>query len=136
MYSFLAYAPHETEEQRRATYDLIDWIVDTDPLARVSLYRFAPYPGSPLFDDAVAGRGTGYGCEQFKPPSDHGGMGPAQAHGVPYLLDSRVVLSGPTTLGPTSTGTDYKLIEPYVELAKKKWAARDPRTSPAKKWSG
>ena len=55
MYSFIANMPRETPEMLSDTYDLIDWIVDTDPDARVSMYNYAPYPGSPMYVDAVNG---------------------------------------------------------------------------------
>lgn len=124
MYSFLAFAPHETEDQRRATYDLIDWIVDTDPLARVSLYKFAPYPGSPLFDDAVAGRGTGYGCDQFKPPQNMEEWGRLRLMVSPLYWIAGLCFRADNTRA-NFHGQDYELIRPYVELAKRKWAARE-----------
>ena len=124
MYSFLAYAPHETDAQRRATFDLIDWIVDTDPLARVSLYKFAPYPGSPLFDDAVAGRGTGFGCDQFTPPQNMEEWGRLRLMVSPIYWIAGLCFRADNTRA-NFHGDDYKLIEPYVELAKKKWAARE-----------
>lgn len=129
MYSFLAFAPHETEEQRRNTYDLIDWIVDTDPLARVSLYKFAPYPGSPLFEDAVAGRGTGFGCEQFKPPQNMEEWGQQRLMMSPIYWITGLCFRADNTRA-NFQGDDYQKIEPYVELAKRKWRAREMEDFP------
>lgn len=129
MYSFLAFAPHETEEQRRDTYDLIDWIVDTDPLARVSLYRFAPYPGSPLFDDAVAGRGTGFGCPRFDPPKSMEEWGRQKLMVSPIYWITGLCFRMDNTR-KNFAGDDFKLIAPYVELARKRWAAREMEDFP------
>ena len=124
MYSFLAFAPHETEAQRRNTYDLIDWIVDTDPLARVSLYKFAPYPGSPLYDDAVAGRGTGFGCDVFTPPKNMEEWGRLKLMVSPIYWITGLCFRMDNTK-KNFAGEDWRLIEPYVEQAKKQWRARE-----------
>ena len=55
MNSFIRGMPSETHEQWIDTMNLIDWIMDTAPEARVSVYRFAPYPGGPAYDMAVKG---------------------------------------------------------------------------------
>ncbi len=64
LYSFIHNMPRETQEMKLATFDLIDWIRETDPDARVSVYQFCPYPGSPMYEDAIAG----IGYPRFDPP--------------------------------------------------------------------
>jgi radical SAM superfamily enzyme YgiQ (UPF0313 family) len=129
MYSFLAFGPHETDAQRRDTYDLIDWIVDTDPLARVSLYKFAPYPGSPLYDDAVAGRGTGFGCDVFNPPKNMEEWGKLKLMVSPIYWITGLCFRMDNT-AKNFSGDDWKLIEPYVDLAKARWKNREMEDFP------
>lgn len=129
MYSFLAYAPYETEEQRMRTFDLIDWIVETDPFARVSVYKFSPYPGSPMYEDAVTGRGCGYGCDRFTPPTTMDGWGSIRLMSGPLYWIVGLNFRQDNT-SKNFPGEDYELIRPYVDLARSKWRARDLASFP------
>lgn len=53
IYSFMYGLPTETAQDRRASFDLADWIARTDPNARISFYVYAPYPGTDLYREAV-----------------------------------------------------------------------------------
>ena len=121
IYSFITGMPRETPEQRRATFDLIDWIADNDPLARVSIYQFAPYPGSPMYDDAVAGVD---GYPTFTPPTTMEGWGALRlmrtaaywVTGLCFRLDNT---------RKNFPGDEWALIEPYVALARARWKSRE-----------
>ena len=106
---------------RARTADLIDWIVAEDPLARVSVYNFAPYPGSPMYDDAVAGVD---GYPRFEPPTTMEGWGALRLMrtasywivGLNFRMDNT---------RKNFPGAEWALIEPYVRLARERWRARD-----------
>jgi hypothetical protein len=121
IFSFITGMPRETPDMRRATFDLIDWIVDTNPEARVSVYQFAPYPGSPMYDDAVAGAD---GFPRFAPPTTMEGWGALRLMrtaaywiaGLNFRMDNT---------RKNFPGEDWALIAPYVALAQERWQARD-----------
>ena len=121
MYSFLAFMPGESIEDIHKTMDLIDWIVDTDPLARVSIYNFTPYPGTPLYDDAVSGKG---GYTPFVAPNTMVGWGNMRLMASPlyWIAGLNFRLDNSRKNFP---GEDWNLIAPYVELAQRKWRARE-----------
>jgi len=121
IYSFITGMPRETPEQRLRTFDLIDEIAANDPLARVSIYQFAPYPGSPMYDDAVAGV---EGFPVFTPPTTMEGWGALKlmrtaaywVTGLCFRLDNT---------RKNFPGAEWALIEPYVTLARARWKARE-----------
>lgn len=121
MYSWISGMPRETDAQRIETYELIDWICSVDSLARHSLYRFSPYPGSPAFDDAVAGVD---GYPAFVMPQSMEGWGKLK-----LMVSAEYFVTGLVhRLDSTSRnfpGADWKLIEPYVDLARRRWRERD-----------
>jgi anaerobic magnesium-protoporphyrin IX monomethyl ester cyclase len=54
-FTFMAGFPSEDAAAVRRTVQLMLKIIDTNPIARVTpLHLYAPYPGTPLFEDAVA----------------------------------------------------------------------------------
>ncbi len=126
MYSFLCNGPYETRAMKNDTCDLIDWIVETDPLARVSLYSYACYPGSPLADMAMKGEGCGgeYACKKFDAPSTMEGWGALR-----LMLSPEYWVGGLSFRADASRanfkGEEWALIEPYIKLANQKWKARD-----------
>ncbi len=121
MYSFISAMPRETEEMRHDTYDLIDWIVDTDPSARISIYNYAPYPGSPMYDDAVAGTD---GFPVFNPPTTMEGWGSLRLMLSPIYWIAGLNFRMDNTR-KNFPGEEYELIRPYVDLAQQKWKDRD-----------
>lgn len=52
-YSFMCNVPTETRDDIKKTLSMMEWIHKTDPKARLGLYVYTPYPGTPMFDDAV-----------------------------------------------------------------------------------
>lgn len=121
MYSFIAYMPRETPEMLADTFNLIDWIVDTDRDARVSIYHYAPYPGSPMYEDAVAGV---EGFPKFTPPTTMEGWGDLRLMVSPiyWIAGLNFRLDNTRKNFP---GNDWHKIEPYVNLAREKWRKRD-----------
>jgi anaerobic magnesium-protoporphyrin IX monomethyl ester cyclase len=121
LYSFIARMPRETEAMFHDTCDLIDWIVDTDPAARVSIYNYAPFPGSPMYDDAVAGA---EGYPRFDPPQTMEGWGELRLMASPvyWIVGLNFRMDNTRRNFP---GDDWALIEPYVERAQRQWRARE-----------
>ncbi len=81
-YNFMAGFPGETPDDLRATVKLAWQLLRDNPQARVSpLHLLPPYPGSALYDRAVA--------EGFEPPSDAGGWARFDFHSSrpPWVSD-------------------------------------------------
>ncbi|MGH2941991.1 MAG: B12-binding domain-containing radical SAM protein [Solirubrobacteraceae bacterium] len=60
-YTFIVGFPGETDAEQEETYSLIDELRGLDPVPETRVHVFAPYPGTPLFEEA---RRCGY-----EPPS-------------------------------------------------------------------
>lgn len=121
MYSFMAKMPGETRAMLLDTLDLIDWIVDTDPQARVSIFNYAPFPGSKMYADAVEGVG---GYPRFTPPTTMKGWAELPLMKTPLYWIAGLCFRKDNTRR-NFPGEDWKLIEPYVLLAEQKWKSRD-----------
>ncbi len=128
MYSFLAKMPRETREMLLDTLSLIDWIAQTDPDARVSIFNFSPYPGTPMYEDAIAGV---EGYPKFVPPTTMKGWGSLQLMNSPLYWIAGLCFRK-DNVNKNFPGEDKKLIQPYIELAEKKWEARDIDDFPQK----
>lgn len=128
MYSFLAKMPRETREMLMDTLNLIDWIVQTDPDARVSIFNYAPYPGTPMYEDAVAGV---EGYPKFNPPTSMKDWGSLPLMKSPLYWIAGLCFRKDNTR-KNFPGENWKLIQPYIELAEKKWKARDIDDFPQK----
>lgn len=121
MYSFMAHMPRETKEMLNDSLDMIDWLVENDPNARVSIFNYAPYPGTPMYQDAVAGV---EGYPKFTPPTTMEGWG-----NLKLMISPLYWITGLCFRQDNSRknfpGEDWRLIEPYIKLAQKKWRARE-----------
>jgi radical SAM superfamily enzyme YgiQ (UPF0313 family) len=128
MYSFIRGMPRESAQAKLDTLNLIDWIADTDPLARVSIYNYAPYPGGPAYEDAVNGTDPNYG--RFIPPKTMRGWGsiPLMESPAYWVVGLNFRMDNTRRNFP---GNDWRLIEPYVEMARRKWKERDIDQFPA-----
>jgi radical SAM superfamily enzyme YgiQ (UPF0313 family) len=119
MNSWVRGMPHETHEQWLDTMALIDWIMETAPEARASVYRFTPYPGGPAYDMAVKGDGIA----KFTPPTTMRGWGELK-----LMVDATYWVAGLNFRLDNTTknfpGDDWKLIEPYVLRARQLWKER------------
>lgn len=121
MYSFMANMPGETREMLLDTLDLIDWIVDIDPDARVSIYNYAPYPGSPMYQAAVEGKD---GYPRFHPPTTMKDWGSLKLMASPLYWIAGLNFRKDNSRR-NFPGEDWELIRPYIELAEEKWKSRD-----------
>ena len=128
MCSFMAHMPKETPEMLKETLDLIDWIVQTDPETRVSIYKYAPYPGTPMYQDAIAGTD---GYPRFIPPSSMKGWGQIGLMRSPLYWITGLCFRKDNS-GKNFPGEDRELIRPFIELAEKKWKDRDIDDFPCK----
>lgn len=128
LYSFLAFMPGEKVEEIYETMDLVDWIMDTNPESRVSIYNYTPYPGTPMYDDALAGI---EGYPKFNPPSTLKEWGSMELMASPlyWIAGLNFRLDNTKNNFP---GEDWQLIEPYVKLARDKWKKRDILDFPSK----
>jgi len=121
MNSFIKGCPGETREQWLHTAEFIDELVAINPEARVSCYRFTPYPGGPLYDCAVRGEGV----ERFDPPKtmrEWGNM-PLMVDPVYWTVGLNFRMDNTTKNFP---GSDWALIEPFVLEARRLWKERRP----------
>lgn len=121
MYSFMAHMPRETRAQLNDSLDMIDWLVENDSNARVSIFNYAPYPGTPMYEDAVNGVD---GYSKFVPPTTMEGWG-----NLKLMISPLYWITGLCFRHDNSRknfpGDDWRLIEPYIKLAEKKWKERD-----------
>lgn len=116
LYSFIANMPHETKEQLNDTLDLIDWIKETDSNARISIFNYAPFPGSEMYNEAVE--------LGFKPPTTMKEWGERNLMSSPIYWIAGLNFRDDKTR-ENFPGEDYEKIRPYVELAEQKWRDRD-----------
>ena len=128
IYSFIANMPGETRDQLLDTLELIDWIVDQDPDARVSIFNYAPFPGSRMYGAALAGT-SGY--PQFSPPTTMAGWAR-----LPMMKTPLYWIAGLNfrrdNCRKNFPGDDWQLIEPYIRLAEQKWRLRDIDSFPCR----
>ena len=95
--------------------------METDPDARSSIHNYAPYPGSPMYEEAIKGVD---GYPRFTLPKT------MEAWGDERLMLSPIYWISGLNFRMDKTrqnfpGEDWKKIEPYVKLAQKKWKNRD-----------
>lgn len=121
LFTFISYMPGETLEDIHKTMDLIDWINDVYPEARVTIYNYAPFPGTRLYDDAVAGRN---GLPKFQVPRsmEEWATRPMMQSPLYWIAGLNFRLDQTKR---NFQGNDWKLIEPYYSLAVSKWKKRD-----------
>lgn len=112
MYSFMANIPKETRLMLLDTLDLIDWIVETDPDARVSIYNYAPYPGTKMYEDA-----------NFTPPTTMKGWGELKLMASPLYWIAGLCFRKDNTR--KNFKDDWGLIEPYIKQAERQWKTRE-----------
>jgi len=121
MYSFMAFMPRETIKMLLDTLDFIDWIIENDPNARVSIFNYAPYPGTPMYEDAINGV---EGYPKFIPPTTMKDWGSLSLMRSPIYWIAGLSFRKDNTK-KNFPGEDWKIIEPYVKLAEEKWKKRD-----------
>ena len=122
IYSFITGMPRETPAQRARTFDLIDEIAAEDPLARISIYQFSPYPGSPMYDEAVAGV---EGFPKFDPPTTMEGWGALRLMRTAAYWVTGLTFRRDNLVKNFPTPEEMEKIQPYVDLALRRWKDRD-----------
>ena len=126
MYSFMTNMPRETKKMQMETFDLVDWIVQTDSNARVSIYNYAPYPGTSMYEDAVNGVDD---YPKFSPPTTMKGWANLALMKSPLYWIVGLCFRKDNS-HKNFPGEDWKLIEPYIKLAEKKWKVRNVEDFP------
>lgn len=124
----MAHMPRETPKMLTDTLNLIDWIVKTDPLARVSIYNYAPYPGTPMYNDAIKGVD---GYAKFTPPNSMEGWGSMELMKSPLYWIVGLCFRKDNSR-KNFPDKDWDIIKPYIDLAEKKWRERDVYDYPCK----
>lgn len=132
MNSFVHSLPGETREDWLKTMEMIDWIMEAAPEARVSVYKFTPFPGGPAYNDAVAGA---HGYPKFVPPKTMKGWGEMQMMCDPVYWCAGMCFREDNSR-KNFPGEEWALIEPYIKLAKKLWAERRPEDFPGEQVEG
>ncbi|NLH50136.1 MAG: radical SAM protein [Myxococcales bacterium] len=117
-FTFMTGFPEESEAARRRTIDLMLELTDANPTARLTpLHLYTPYPGTPLFAEAVA---AGY-----RPPADLAEWAAVSFHNLDLpWIDRRLSrklekLSVATYFLDRQTVAEYFTGRPLIQ-----WAAR------------
>lgn len=121
MYSFMHGMPGESRDSLLRTLDLIDWIHETDKHGRISIYQYSPYPGTKMYDKAVAGHD---GYPRFTPPKTLAEWGDHELMKSPLYWICGMNFRRDNSR-KNFPGDDWGLIRPYVDLAERKWVGRD-----------
>ncbi|MCO6450576.1 MAG: B12-binding domain-containing radical SAM protein [Caldilineales bacterium] len=114
--SFIIGLPAEDPTERRVTLDLIERLCDINPNARCSLAIYMPYPGTPLWPDALA-RG-------YTPPPDQMGWTEFDIHkGNTPWIDSGEgeVMSEICDILFVGRSQGHWLLAPYYGLLRWRW---------------
>ena len=128
IYSFIANMPGESSEMLLDTFDLIDWIVENDPQARVSIFNYAPFPGSRMYEAAVAGAG---GYPPFSPPTSMKEWADRPMMKTPLYWIAGLNFRK-DNCRKNFPGEDWSLIEPFVRRAERQWRAREIDSFPCR----
>ena len=114
--SFIIGLPAEDPEERRVTLDLIERVCDANPRARCSVAIYMPYPGTPLWPDALE-RG-------YVPPADQMGWSEFDIHkGNTPWVDTREgeVMSDICDILFVGRSQGHWLLAPYYGLLRWRW---------------
>lgn len=114
--SFIIGLPAETPADRRITLDLIERLCAINPKARCSLAIYMPYPGTPLWPDALR-RG-------YVPPEDQMGWSEFDIHkGNTPWVDTREgeVMSEICDILFVGRSRGHWLLAPYYGLLRWRW---------------
>jgi len=114
--SFIVGLPEETEKDRQVTFDLIEVLCEMNPKARCSVCVYMPYPGTPLWPDAVA-RG-------FKEPEHQEGWCDFDLNrgNTPWVSDAEAqVMSEINDILFVGRSKGHWLLAPYYALLRWRW---------------
>ncbi len=114
--SFIIGLPAENGQERRVTLDLIERLCDINPKARCSVAIYMPYPGTPLWPDALE-RG-------YRPPVDQMGWTAFDIHkGNTPWVDAKEgeILSAICDILFVGRSEGHWLLAPYYGLLRWRW---------------
>ncbi len=114
--SFILGLPAEGPQERRATLDLIERLCEINPKARCSVAIYMPYPGTPLWPDALA-RG-------YTPPIDQMGWAEFDIHkgNTPWVDEAEGrVMSEICDILFVGRSHGHWLLAPYYGLLRWRW---------------
>lgn len=124
LYSFMYNVPEEAPEELESTFRLAEWIYRTDKRARIGFYAYTPYPGTPLYQQALQ--------NGFRPPvrlADWGEM--SLSNELNPALRDLYYIAGLRFRGRTGDRTDENFpglrrlgILPFEWLAHLRWRSR------------
>lgn len=114
--SFILGLPAEGPDERRVTLALIERVCDANPKARCSVAIYMPYPGTPLWPDALS-RG-------YIPPADQLGWTAFDIHkgNTPWVSESEGrVMSDICDILFVGRSQGHWLLAPYYGLLRWRW---------------
>ena len=114
--SFIVGLPEETEADRKITFDLIERLTQINEKARCSVCVYMPYPGTPLWPDALQ-RG-------FVPPEHQEGWCDMDLNrgNTPWVSDAEAqVMSEINDILFVGRSKGHWLLAPYYSLLRWRW---------------
>jgi anaerobic magnesium-protoporphyrin IX monomethyl ester cyclase len=117
--SFIVGLPDESEADAQVTFDLIERLCDLSPKIRCSVCVYMPYPGTPLWPDALA-RG-------YVPPATQEGWCDLDLNrgNTPWVSDAEAqVMSEINDILFVGRSQGHWLLAPYYGLLRRRWRHR------------
>ncbi len=117
--SFIIGLPGEKGEDTKVTLDLIETLCDISPKARCSVCVYMPYPGTPLWPQALA--------QGYVPPDNQEGWCNFDLNrgNTPWMDDSEAqVMSDINDILFVGRSTGHWILRPYYALLRRRWRSR------------
>lgn len=114
--SFIVGLPEENEAERQVTFDLIERLADMSPKVRCSVCVYMPYPGTPLWPEALK-RG-------YVPPASQDGWTAFDLNrgNTPWVSDAEAqVMSEINDILFVGRSSGHWLLAPYYALLRWRW---------------
>ena len=114
--SFIVGLPEENESERKVTFDLITRLADMSPKVRCSVCVYMPYPGTPLWPEALK-RG-------YVPPDNQEGWCAFDLNrgNTPWVSDAEAqVMSEINDILFVGRSSGHWLLAPYYGLLRWRW---------------
>ncbi len=117
--SFIVGLPGETDADTKITLDLIERLCDINPKARCSVCVYMPYPGTPLWPQALA--------QGYAPPADQDGWCDMDLNrgNTPWMNDAEArTMSEINDILFVGRSKGHWLLAPYYALLRWRWRHR------------
>jgi len=114
--SFIFGLPEEDERERQITIELIDRLCQINPKARCSVCIYMPYPGTPLWPDALA-RG-------YQPPDTQAGWAEFDLNrgNTPWVSEAEAnAMCDISDILYVGRSQGHWLLQPYYGLLRWRW---------------